>query len=125
PEYCVEEFSRHGITSIITTDDGSIGSLGFVTDALESFLHTNANKGQPFIIYTCGPEAMMRRVVEISSARGVASQVAVERAMACGMGTCQSCCIRVKVPRQLDPDGWRYKLACSDGPVFAGDDLLW
>ena len=71
----------------------------------------------------------MKRVVEIAAARGLECHVAVERAMACGMGTCQSCVIRV---RKSDPSRpplagqqWCYRLACTDGPVFRGADVLW
>jgi dihydroorotate dehydrogenase electron transfer subunit len=134
-EPVIEEFSRHGIPSIITTDDGSFGFRGFVTQALDKYL---ANAGPAALdvsgtpgptIYTCGPEPMMKRVGEIAAARGIGCQIAVERAMACGMGTCQSCCIRV---RKADPSkpplvgrDWCYRLACTDGPVFRGADLLW
>jgi len=72
---------------------------------------------------------MMKRVADIANSHGLECQVAVERAMACGMGTCQSCCIKV---RKADPSqpplpgsDWCYRLACTDGPVFLGKDLLW
>ena len=49
--------------------------------------------------------------------------------MACGMGTCQSCCIRVRKPDPAEPPlagrDWCYRLACTDGPVFRGAELLW
>ncbi|MDQ3440783.1 MAG: hypothetical protein M3478_10590, partial [Planctomycetota bacterium] len=81
------------------------------------------------IIYTCGPEPMMKRVADIAAARNIDCQIAVERAMACGMGTCQSCCIRVKKPDPSQPPlvgrDWCYRLACTDGPVLRGADLLW
>ncbi len=83
----------------------------------------------PPIIYTCGPEPMMKRVADIAAARGLECQIAVERAMACGMGTCQSCCIRVRKPDPaavpLPGQDWCWRLACTDGPVFRGADLLW
>jgi dihydroorotate dehydrogenase electron transfer subunit len=127
PSLIIEEFARHGIPSVITTDDGSFGFRGFVTQALEQYL--DSNRGDPFTIYTCGPEPMMKRVAEIAAARGIECQIAVERAMACGMGTCQSCCIRVKKPDPTQPPlvgkDWCYRLACTDGPVFRGRDLLW
>ena len=51
------------------------------------------------------------------------------RGLYCGMGTCQSCCIRVKKPDPNQPpligSDWCYRLACTDGPVFRGVDLLW
>ena len=139
PAMCVAEFEAHGIPSVLATDDGSIGFRGFVTQALEKYLDdagiarlsdgpTTASQPRP-VIYTCGPEPMMKRVATIAAERGLACQVAVERAMACGMGTCQSCCIRVRKPDPSQPPlagrDWCYRLACTDGPVFAGSDLLW
>ncbi|MDB5355771.1 MAG: pyrK [Phycisphaerales bacterium] len=151
----IGEFARHGVGSVITTDDGSYGFRGFVTQALERYLDglgfrvqgSGKREGGDFkpqisdgdlksqisdtvlpILYTCGPEPMMKRVAEIAAARGLECQIAVERAMACGMGTCQSCCIRVRKPVESVPlrgRDWTYRLACTDGPVFKGADLLW
>jgi len=153
PTPSIKEFTRHGISSVITTDDGSYGFRGFVTQALEQYLEgsgfgvqgsgkakapapssssLNPEPRTPnpaIVIYTCGPEPMMKRVADIAAARGIECQIAVERAMACGMGTCQSCCIRVKKPDPSQPPlvgrDWCYRLACTDGPVFRGRDLLW
>jgi dihydroorotate dehydrogenase electron transfer subunit len=128
----IAEFAKHGIFSMITTDDGSAGFRGFVTQALERHLDSLRIQYSVFssvVIYTCGPEPMMKRVAEIAAQRGIYCQIAVERAMACGMGTCQSCCIRVKKPDPSQPPlpgrDWCYRLACTDGPVFRGTDLLW
>ena len=128
----VAEFARHGIPAVISTDDGSYGFRGFVTQALERYLDayvTDRADRARAVVYTCGPEPMMKRVADIAARRDVACQVAVERAMACGMGTCQSCCIRVRKPDPAKPplpgSDWCYRLACTDGPVFAGRELLW
>jgi dihydroorotate dehydrogenase electron transfer subunit len=124
----VEEFSRYGIPAVITTDDGSYGFRGFVTQALERFLDS-LRSPRSVTIYTCGPEAMMKRVADIAAQRGIECQVAVERAMACGMGTCQRCCIRVLKPDPAKPplvgSDWCWRLACTDGPIFRGAELLW
>lgn len=123
------EFGAHGVPSVVTTDDGSAGRRGFVTDALADYLNTTPTDPATTIIYTCGPEGMMRRVAEIARRHGVPCQVCVERAMACGMGTCQSCVIKVKKPDPAAPPlaghDWCYRLACTDGPVFAAELLLW
>jgi dihydroorotate dehydrogenase electron transfer subunit len=165
PMMNIGEFARHGVGSVITTDDGSYGFRGFVTQALEKYLDASGFRVQgsgrgerdfksqisggdlkseildasvlspqssvlsvPPIVYTCGPEPIMKRVADIAAARGLECQIAVERAMACGMGTCQSCCIRVRKPVDSVPlkgRDWAYRLACTDGPVFKGADLLW
>ena len=123
PTPCIEEFARHKIPTLISTDDGSLGARGFVTAALEKHLDSLPANTQA-VIFTCGPEPMMKAVAAIAIKRGIPCQVAVERAMACGMGTCQSCVIRVKTPMRNARE-WAYRLACTDGPVFAGADLLW
>jgi dihydroorotate dehydrogenase electron transfer subunit len=136
PVMRVAEFARHGIPSVITTDDGSAGAAGFVTQALEQWLSRHMSPShtpQPFLLtphlFTCGPEPMMKRIAEMALARGLPCQIAVERAMACGMGTCQSCCIRVRKPDPSQPplagSDWCWRLACTDGPVFEARQLLW
>jgi dihydroorotate dehydrogenase electron transfer subunit len=132
PRYNIAEFDAFGVPAVISTDDGSWGWKGYVTEALEKYLDawiTDQADRMRTIIYTCGPEPMMKRVQEIAARRGIACEIAVERAMACGMGTCQSCCIRVRKPDPARPpmpgESWCYRLACTDGPVFCGDDLLW
>jgi dihydroorotate dehydrogenase electron transfer subunit len=143
----IAQFVTHGVRSVSTTDDGSYGFRGYVTQALEAYLEGSgfriqgsvANSGPSSlnpeprtlnpVIYTCGPEPMMKRVGEIALGRGIECQIAVERAMACGMGTCQSCCIKVKKPDPTQPPlagkDWCYRLACTDGPVFLASQLLW
>ncbi len=130
PCLCAEEFSRCGTAAVITTDDGTCGYRGFVTHALERYLKAlPAARRAATVVYTCGPEPMMRRVAELAETHQVQCQVAVERAMACGMGTCQSCVIKVRKPNPATPPlagrDWCYRLACTDGPVFRGSDLLW
>jgi dihydroorotate dehydrogenase electron transfer subunit len=125
----VLEFAKFGVPALLTTDDGSLGTKGYVTDALDRYLNAHVADAARTTIYTCGPELMMKRVQQIAESRGIRVQIAVERAMACGMGTCQSCCIRIKKPDPAEPPlpgkTWCYRLACTDGPVFSGTELLW
>src|SRR5205814_554885 len=87
PKPCITEFAEQGIPSIVTTDDGTYGFRGFVTQALERWLDSLSTLHSPpsTILYTCGPEPMMKRVADIALARNIPCQIAVERAMACGM----------------------------------------
>jgi dihydroorotate dehydrogenase electron transfer subunit len=125
----ITEFSRAGVPAVIATDDGSYGYRGFVTQALETYLNNHPDDHRSAIVYTCGPEPMMKRIAEIADNFGIACQIAVERAMACGMGTCQSCCIKVRKPDPSLPPvpgkDWAYRLACTDGPVFSAEQLVW
>jgi dihydroorotate dehydrogenase electron transfer subunit len=127
PSHVAAEFTAFGIPTVLATDDGSCGVGGYVTAALEGYLKFHAPPA--VTIYTCGPEPMMKRVADIALKRGAPCQVAVERAMACGMGTCQSCCIRAQKPDRDDPplvgQDWCYRLACTDGPIFSAEKLLW
>jgi len=127
PAHIAAEFTAFGIPTVLATDDGSCGIGGYVTAALEGYLKFHAPPD--VTIFTCGPEPMMKRVAQIALERGLPCQVAVERAMACGMGTCQSCCIRVRKPDRDDPpligQDWCYRLACTDGPIFTAEKLLW
>lgn len=125
PRRNIAEFAAFGFDSVISTDDGSYGYPGRVTEALVHYLdhYLDQRRGASApIVYTCGPEAMMKAVAAIAHQRNLPCQVAVERAMACGMGTCQSCVIRQTYANER---GWRYRLACTDGPVFEASTLLW
>jgi dihydroorotate dehydrogenase electron transfer subunit len=124
----VEEFSHMNFPTVITTDDGSLGMKGYVTDALRKFLHTRQEANghlRNLIVYCCGPTPMMKATARVAAAFNVPCQVSLEQPMACGMGTCQSCIIRYK-PHDAAPDvEWKYKLTCTDGPVFNALDIQW
>ena len=140
PLYNVAEFAGHGIPAVLSTDDGSYGFRGFVTDTLRQYLDAwitdNADRAKT-TVYACGPEGMLKAVADVARRRSLACQVCVERAMACGLGTCQSCVIKQKKPDPatrlsssksappLAGSEWCYRLACTDGPVFEADTLLW
>ena len=64
----------------------------------------------------------MRAVGEMCVSRNITCQLALERHMACGMGTCQSCVVKI---RDHSETGWSYKLCCTDGPVFNADRIVW
>lgn len=119
---CVDEFARAGIPAAVTTDDGSCGMRGRVTDAMATFF------GSPFAretlrVYACGPEAMLRAVATLCSAQEVTCELAMERVMGCGMGTCQSCVVPVNDSARKE--GWRYALCCTEGPVFDARRIRW
>ncbi|MGN6370366.1 MAG: dihydroorotate dehydrogenase electron transfer subunit [Phycisphaerae bacterium] len=126
----VEEFSEFDYPTAVTTDDGSLGMKGFVTDALRRFLQKRLEKNNHLknvVVYCCGPTPMMKATARVAAAFNVPCQVSLEQPMACGMGTCQSCIIRFR-PHTADDTTkgeWKYKLTCTDGPVFDARDVVW
>ncbi len=101
----------------VTTDDGSAGTRGRVTDVMPELMRRHATS----VVYACGPMAMLRAVHEVARAEGASSQLAVEESMACGIGVCMTCVLPVR-----DPDGvTRMARACLEGPVFGGEALRW
>jgi dihydroorotate dehydrogenase electron transfer subunit len=104
-----------GVT--ITTDDGSAGVRGRVTDVLPAAIkRTNAH-----VVYACGPMPMLHAVGDVARAHAVAAQVAVEEAMACGVGVCMTCVL----PVRGDDGQSRYVRSCIDGPVFDAARVRW
>ena len=123
PTLCVDSGTPGEYPAAITTDDGSLGLHGVVTDAIRAFAPTcrSASAERPLVL-TCGPEGMLHAVAELSREMQWDCQMCIERKMGCGMGTCLSCIVRVHDPEK--ESGWRWALTCKDGPVFDRDDLL-
>ncbi len=99
-------FSRRFPGAGIATDDGSEGFHGFTTQLLERVL----KKKKFDVVYTCGPEIMMKKVFEICEREGMECQASLERYMKCGFGVCGHCGI----------DGF---MVCKDGPVFFSEEI--
>jgi dihydroorotate dehydrogenase electron transfer subunit len=112
---CLREFDLPGILLEVSTDDGSQGSRGVVTRRLEEVLDAVPAD----LICACGPWAMLKAVAATAERRGIPCQVSVETMMACGMGACLGCAVRMR------DDDSRYRHACMDGPVFDAHRLHW
>ncbi|HSW45429.1 MAG TPA: dihydroorotate dehydrogenase electron transfer subunit [Phycisphaerae bacterium] len=123
PAAAFEDFSRFDTPAVVCTDDGSLGTRGLIPDAFESYLQRHRDQADQATVYTCGPEPMMRAVAAVCEKYNLPCQVCMERMMACGMGTCQSCVVPIR--DAVDPQGWRYRLCCTDGPVFDSRQILW
>ena len=113
----VLEGKRIASTVTITTEDGSLGETGRVTDALPDVMaRTNAE-----VVYACGPMGMLAAVAGVAAERGAYSQCAVEESMACGIGVCMTCVL----PVTGDDGVTRMVRSCVEGPVFRGDRVRW
>jgi len=122
-EPSANEFARWKALTLISTDDGSLGFHGHIGEAMASFHQSNPIAAADLVVYTCGPEPMMRFVSEYCRARSIECYVCMERNMACGTGMCQSCVVPVR--DEGDPQGWVYRLCCMEGPIFAAERILW
>lgn len=107
----ISEFQKFGKVNI-TTEDGSAGTRGFVTDhaALKSEISNYTN------FFVCGPTPMMKAVARIAVASNIDCEVSLENKMACGIGVCLCCVTDTKSG---------HKCVCSDGPVFNVKGLKW
>lgn len=104
----------------ITTEDGSQGEQGRVTDVLDETMERTRTE----VVYTCGPHPMLAAVSRACVERKVPVQVAVEELMACGYGVCMTCVIPVRSSRKSG-DEVHFARSCTDGPVFNGARVVW
>ncbi|VYU03383.1 dihydroorotate dehydrogenase electron transfer subunit [Clostridium tertium] len=101
--YLIEEIKEYADEVFLTTNTGKYGHKGFVTDVLKPEDYD--------VVLCCGPEIMMKKVIEMCKEKNVKIQVSMEKHMACGVGACLVCTCKTK-------DG--HKRTCKDGPVFDG-----
>ncbi len=110
------EAKRLSASVAFTTDDGSYGAHGRVTDVLAD-VAASTSAG---VVYACGPNPMLRAVSEACVELQLPVQVAVEERMACGIGVCFTCVLPVRIG-----DGVHMRRSCIDGPVFNGARIAW
>ena len=102
--FYTEEFAALGADVKVATVDGSVGTKGFVTDAMDlPYTH----------VYCCGPEPMLRAVYAKCETGG---QFSFEERMGCGFGACMGCTCRTK---------YGHKRICKDGPVLTKEEIVW
>jgi dihydroorotate dehydrogenase electron transfer subunit len=112
---------RMAASVAFTTDDGSYGDQGRVSDVLPEVIE----RVRADVVYACGPMPMLQAVYAVAAdaynGAGIPAQVAVEESMACGVGVCMTCVLPV-----IGDDGQtRMVRSCVEGPVFSGDRIRW
>jgi len=109
---------KRSVSSLtITTEDGSTGKTGKVTDAIREIIQTN----EIDIIYSCGPMGMLEAINDIAEEFNLVHQCSIEESMACGIGVCMTCVLPIK-----GEDGQiRMLRSCIDGPVVSGESVIW
>ena len=100
-----DEFEALGCEVRVATVDGSLGTRGFVTDAMEGIDYT--------YFYTCGPEPMLKTLFRATATSG---QLSFEERMGCGFGACMGCSCKTVTGN---------KRICKEGPVLVKEDIIW
>lgn len=102
----VSDFEGAGATVHMASNDGTIGAHGLVTELL-------TRHGDIEHYFGCGPEPMLHALAQHADRNSIPCHLSLETPMACGLGICFSCVTKVRTH-----DGWDYKRACVDGPIF-------
>lgn len=113
---CEKEFKNFISDVKISTDDGSRGFSGRVTDLLKNVMSTEPVGKREIQLYACGPKPMLKEVCRIAKAHNLQAQVSLEEHMGCGIGACLGCVVKTK-------NG--LKRVCKEGPVFDAKELIW
>jgi dihydroorotate dehydrogenase electron transfer subunit len=123
-----ERFAREGCELVCSTDDGSYGYLGYVTELLACEEHL------PNEILACGPTPMLRAVASIAAERNISTQLSLEETFACGVGGCWGCVVPLVgssaqapsfPPASRNGSDVVYARVCKEGPVFLAEELRW
>ena len=114
-----KEFEDISTNLVITTDDGSYKEQGFAINKLKEDIEENEKIGKSTdIIFACGPLPMLKAVQQLSIEKNIPCQLSLEEKMACGLGVCLGCAVKLAGTEDL-----QYKHVCKDGPVFWANEV--
>ncbi len=121
---CRDKFKNLNIDVMVSTEDGSSGKKGLVTDLLKEEILQPALQNDsvalkpaiPIVVYACGPMEMLKEIAQIAKKYNISCYLSLEKIIACGVGACQGCVVNTK-------DG--YQRVCKDGPVFDSECIIW
>ena len=116
----LEDYAACGCDVRVATNDGSVGTKGFVTVLLDELLK-NPEPGKKYRFYACGPTPMLMAAGKmLCSAGREDGELSLDHVMCCGVGACFACVVKVK-----DGDSFRYARSCSEGPVFTAGEVYY
>ena len=114
--FMVEELKKFAKELSISTDDGSCGERGCVTDMVGGLLSRIPSLGTSGVIYACGPARMLEAVSGMARQTGIEAYLSMEEVMACGVGACLGCVLKTVSG---------HKRVCKEGPIFEGKEIVW
>ncbi len=110
----VQHFTKLGFSVNVATDDGSFGFKGNVVELIRK-LNPPCDR-----VYSCGPKIMLKSTASFCNEHNIPCQVSMEERMACGIGACVGCAVKIKTAENAV-----YKKVCKDGPVFDAREVMW
>ncbi len=115
-EYVIleEDLKQANCNVLVTTDDGTYGKHGFVTDVLKDVINDVDE------VCACGPTPMLKAVATVCKENNTPCQVSLEERMGCGVGACLVCACKVNKNGNDD-----FLHVCKDGPVFNAEEVVW
>ncbi len=123
-----KELEKNGCKVIASTDDGSYGHKGYISDVFSRYLST-IHYPLFTAVYACGPRPMLKKIAETSEKYKLKCYVSLEEKMACGVGACMGCVVKTRISTdmktQINTADFEYKRVCKDGPVFDADEIIW
>ena len=119
---CEKEFRALGWDVRVTTEDGSHGKKGIVTEPLIAELRRKVPVARRKL-FACGPTGMLKAVGKIAGEFKVPAELSMDEHMCCGVGVCLTCVIPVKAGPALRD--WEYQRTCTEGPVFDARQIVW
>jgi dihydroorotate dehydrogenase electron transfer subunit len=114
---CEEEFRALGWEVRATTEDGSHGEKGLVTQALLTELKRRTPGRK---LFACGPTPMLKAVSRLAAQFNLPAELSLDEHLGCGIGVCLTCVVPIKAG-----DNWEYQRACTEGPVFDSRQIAW
>ena len=114
--FTAEDFQRLGLEVHIASQMGKYGFHGTVLDLLESIVPSAGG------MFACGPRQMLQSVSRWAKGHSIPIQVSLEERVACGLGACLGCGVKIQKPGAQD---WNYLRVCKDSPVFSGEEVVW
>ncbi len=123
-----EEFKALGCQVEVSTDDGSAGLKGLVTELLKKAIRNNSKIKDKLLIASCGPNPMLKAVSAIGIEEKIPTEISMEESMACGLGVCIGCVVKTHCSPEQKEELKRdetYTRLCCEGPVLEGSRVIW
>ncbi|MBW1679776.1 MAG: dihydroorotate dehydrogenase electron transfer subunit [Deltaproteobacteria bacterium] len=121
-----QEFQEMEISFQVSTEDGSAGHHGLVTELFSQFLNNFSSMDEDDkICFACGPLPMLETVARITSRFRLSCQVSLESRMACGIGACLGCAVKLRNQNYNYQGPDKYVRVCLEGPVFDAREIEW